>query len=93
MNQRQRVKDLIELAADDGTPEKERVSAALKAVALIRKHDLLSNPLDAFEDNAVVKAGRTIFDAFNDPDVRESFKTIGEKVSGARRSRRTRARR
>ena len=39
MNPRQKARDLIELAADDRTPEKERVAAAWKAVELIRGRD------------------------------------------------------
>jgi hypothetical protein len=56
LNVRQKVKDLVELAADDRTPEKERVAAAFKAIRIIRKHDLLSSPLDGLlEDDEVVE--------------------------------------
>jgi hypothetical protein len=55
---RQKAKDLIELAADKRTPEKERVSASVHAVALIHKHDLLTlpeSPLNGLFDNEIVQ--------------------------------------
>ncbi len=58
MDPRQKAKDLIELAADGRGSDKERASAAVKAVALIRKHDLLTIPDSPFTglfDNELVQ--------------------------------------
>jgi len=71
MNKRQQVKDLIELAVDETGDDKERLAAAMKAVRLIRKYDLLSDPLDAIADNEYVRAAKTLFGAFNDPSVKK----------------------
>ena len=85
---RQKAKKLIEIAADDSTSDSERTSAAVKAVAIIRKYDLLSNPLDALNENETVQAARTIFDAFSDPKVKaaggalmDGFKEIRRRAS------------
>lgn len=98
MNPRQKAKDLIELAAHSDTPEKERLSAAVKAVALIRKYDLISDTNEETTDTAktifsellsrvdseTLRAAKSIFDVFTDPEFQGNVK----KVAGARRRRR-----
>jgi hypothetical protein len=90
MSARQKARDLIELAAREDTPEKERVSAAVKAVALIRKHDLLSSPLDVMSeiDNDTVRAATSIFEKLTDPDLVDSVKHIGSALKRGRRRKR-----
>lgn len=87
MNHRQQARDLIELAADSRTPEKERLSAAIKAVALIRKYDLLANPLDSLVDNETVQAGKSIFDMLTNPESElvRNVKKISKGVKKLRR--------
>jgi hypothetical protein len=87
-SKRQQAKDLIELAVDERTPEKERLNSAVKAVAIIHKYNLLSSPLDALNDNETVRAVTTIVEKFADPDLMSSVKTIGREIG--RRRRRTR---
>ncbi len=86
---RETVKDLIELACDaTGENDKERNSAAMKAVKMIRKYDLLDSPLDRIADNEYVQAARAIFGAFNDPNVKKvRDRVIGKATAGRRRSR------
>lgn len=95
MDYRQRAKDLIELAVDDRTPEKERIASALKAVGLIRKHDLLASPLDDLlgSRNETVRAASTVLDRITDPDFLDSVKTIGAQFARSRgKGRRSRRR-
>ncbi len=86
MNPRQKARDLIELAADDRTPEKERVAAAWKAVELIRKYDLLSSPLDGFlggmlaSSNEDIQAVGTVLEAITDPKLVAGIKTIAGRI-------------
>ena len=84
---RQKARDLIELAHDDGTTEEERVSAAMKAVRLIHKHDLLASPLDELlgSKNETIRAASTVLDRITDPDFIDSVKTISGQVASARR--------
>lgn len=84
---RQKAKDLVELAFDDRTPDKERAIAAMKAVAVIRKYDLLSSPIDDILkiDNETVRAVGGIFEALTDTKLKRDVKTVFER---ARRSRR-----
>ena len=73
MNHRQRAKDLINLATDQGTTEKERVAAMVQAVRLIKEHDLLSSPLDALmgaTSNETVRAASSAFSPPHEPRVR-----------------------
>lgn len=81
MTPRQKARDLIELAADERTPEKERLSAAIKAVALIRKHDLLASPLDGILDGGdeTVQAAKSIFDTLTDPKLRNNVKKVADR--------------
>jgi BRCT domain type II-containing protein len=74
---RAKAKKLIELAVDKETPEKEALSAACKAVDIIHRYDLLSNPLDAFAENKTVKAAKNVVDTLSDPGLVDSLKTIG----------------
>lgn len=86
MNPRQKAKDLVELAVDERTPEKERLSAALKAVALIRKHDLLASPLDLLSsENETVQAVKSVAEVLFDPEFKNNVKKITSRFSGARR--------
>lgn len=85
MSNRQKARDLVALAVDSNTSEAERLSAALKAVALIAKHDLLSSPLDILDgSNETIRAAKTVFDKITDPDLVGSLKKIVDGVSGAR---------
>lgn len=68
---RQKVKDLIELALDGGGADKERVSAAMKALRIIRKYDLLAGPLDAATD---------VFSRITDPGLVDSVKKIVNQI-------------
>jgi hypothetical protein len=87
MNARQKVKDLIELACDETGNDKERVAAAMKAVRIIRKYDLLASPLDGLleSDNETIKAATSIFEKLTDPDLVSSVKKISSRISQARR--------
>lgn len=87
VSHRQKARDLIELAHDKSTSEDERVSAALRAVGLIRKHDLLASPLDDLlgSKNETIRAASTVLDKLTDPDFIDSVKTIGGQVASARR--------
>jgi hypothetical protein len=89
VNQRQRVKDLVELAVDEGTPDKERLAAALKAVTLIHKHDLLASPFDGLLDNSneTIQAATDIFSRLTDPDFVKSVKKVGSRFRRIRRGR------
>ena len=84
---RQKAKDLIELAADIHTSQEERMSAAVKAVALIRKHDLLAHPLDGFLDtnDETVQAATNIFEALTDPKLVGSLKKVAGRIGRRRR--------
>jgi Mn-dependent DtxR family transcriptional regulator len=77
---RQKTKDLIELAVDESTTDKERLSAAMKAIALIRKHDLLSSPLDMLGgDNETVQAAKSIFETLADPKLTKNLKKVADR--------------
>jgi len=100
MNPRQKAKDLVRLAADERTPEKERMVSAIKAVGLIQEHGLLDSPLDGIGDvlrgeqaQRTVKAASKLYDAFTDPDVLGALKGIGGMAGKARESARERRRR
>ena len=84
---RQKVKDLIVLALDERTPEKERIAAAFGALKIIDRHDLVSSPLDGImnSDNESVKAAATIFEHLSNPDLVSSIKKV---AGGLRRRRR-----
>lgn len=88
---RQKAADLIELVMDEEGSENERVSAAMKAVAIIHKHDLLASPLDDLlgSENETVKAASTILDTLTNPDFIGAAKKIAGRVgNGGRRRRR-----
>lgn len=89
-NVRQKAKDLIELAHDESTTDKERVAAALNAAKLIRKHGLLDSPLDGMLDNnETVQAAKSIVDIIFDPELRRNAKKVRDGISsGIRRRRR-----
>jgi hypothetical protein len=77
---RQKARDLIELALDESTTDEERISAAMKAAKLIRKHDLLSSPLDGLldSDNETVQAASNIFEVLTDPKLAKSVKKVAD---------------
>lgn len=87
LKRRQKAKDLIRLALADGTPDKESRTAAIRAIKLIEKYDLLSSPLDSVLDseNETVQAARTIFETLTNPLLANSVRTIGRQVRRARR--------
>lgn len=82
MNQKQRARDLIELAVDDRTPEKERLAAAVKAVTLIRQHDLLASPFDGLSESGseTVRAATKIVEKLTDPDLISSARKMMDEV-------------
>lgn len=82
MNARQKARDLIELACDDRTPDKERLAAALKACKTIRDHDLLASPLDGLlsSENETVQAATDIFSRLTDPKLVKSMKKVVAQV-------------
>ncbi len=84
---RQKARDLVALAADEATPEKERLNAALRVVKLIHKYDLLSSPLDMLDgsNNEMVQAGKTILETLTNPTFMGSVKKVASKVSKRRR--------
>lgn len=99
MNPRQKAKDLVRLASDERTPEKERLVAAIRAVGLIQEHGLLDGPLDGIGDvlrgaqaQTAVKAASKLYGVFTDPDVLGVLKGISGTVK-ARASARERRRR
>lgn len=83
---RQKAKDLIELAADIHTSQKERISAAIKAVALIRKHDLLASPLDGLLDSSdeTVQAATNIFETLTNPKLVGNLKKVAGRFNRRR---------
>ena len=87
VSSRQKARDLIELAHDEGTTDSERIASAMKAVKLIRKHDLLASPLDDLlgSKNEAVRAASTVLDKLTDPDFIDSVRTLGGQVASARR--------
>lgn len=90
MSARQKARDLVELAADVDTPDKERVAAAMKLVKLIRKYDLLASPLDGLmaSDNETVQAATDIFSRITDPSLVKSLKKVADQIGRVRGRRR-----
>ena len=88
-NVRQKAKDLMTLALDERTPEKERITSAFTALKIIDKHDLLASPLDGIMsiDNESVQAAGTIFSKLTDPDFVKSVKKVAGAVASRRRRR------
>jgi hypothetical protein len=86
---RQKAKDLMALSLDERTPEKERLSAAFKALQIIERHGLLDSPLEGIlgSDNEAIKAGVTIFEKLTDPTFVGSVKKVAGGLSRARRRR------
>lgn len=91
---RQKAHDLIELAMDEDGNEKERVSSAMKAVAIIHKYELLSSPLDDLlgSENETVKAASTVIDTLTNPDFLGAAKKIASRMGGSRGGSRRRRR-
>lgn len=92
MSNRQKARDLVELAADVDTPDNERIAAAMKVVKMIRKYDLLASPLDGLlsSDNETVAAATDIFGRLTDPTFLASVKKIGGHLGRATAARRRR---
>jgi hypothetical protein len=86
VNYRQKAKDLVKLAVDERTPEKERLSAMVAVVKLIHQHDLLSSPLDGLlnTDNETVQAAATLFGQVTSPDFIDSVKRVARGFTGRR---------
>ena len=87
---RQKAKDLMKLALDERTPEKERIAAAFGALKIIDKNELLSSPLDGIMaiDNESVQAAGSIFETLTHPNFIKSVKKVAGGVSRARGRRR-----
>jgi hypothetical protein len=81
-NPLQKAQGLIDLALDVGTTEDERCSAAMKAVKIIDKYDLLVRP---FEGHETVQAAVDMIDKLTDPSIVDGLKAIGAKIAQARR--------
>lgn len=88
-NARQKAKDLMKLALDERTPEKERIVAAFSALKIIDKNELLSSPLDGIMaiDNESVQAAGSIFETLTNPSFINSVKKVASGVSRRRRRR------
>jgi hypothetical protein len=94
IERRQKVKDLIELAVDKSTSGEERGNAAMRAVRIIRKYNLLSRPTDGIlKGNKIAQAMETILEKSRDPDLMDSLKAIKDGIESARRSVSRRSRR
>jgi hypothetical protein len=88
MNYRQKAKDLVNLATDERTPERERVNATVQALRLIKEHDLLASPLDALigvGSNETVKAASSVFSHLTSPDFIESAKKVVNALGSVRK--------
>jgi len=85
---RQKARDLMKLALDERTPERERINAAFKALAIIEKNDFLTSPLDGIMaiDNEAVQAAGSIFETLSNPNFIKSVRKVAGSV--ARRGRR-----
>jgi hypothetical protein len=86
MNHRQKAKDLVNLAIDARTPEKERAVAMVALVKLIHEHDLLSSPLDGLlnTDNRTIRAAATIFERVTDPGFVDSVREVARGLTPRR---------
>jgi len=85
---RQKAKDLMKVALDErNNSDKERVAAAMQALQIIHKYDLLTSPLDGImqSDNETVQAAATIFDRLTDPLLVASVKKVGRAFGRRRR--------
>lgn len=77
---RQKARDLIELAVNEGTTDKERVTAAMQAVKIIRTHDLLASPLDFIDsENETVSAAKSILEVLTDPKLTANVKKVASR--------------
>lgn len=93
---RQKALSLIELALDDEAPSGERASAALRAVEIIDKYDLISGG-----QSEVGETVSNIVDRVTDPEFINSMRDVGDRFFGrqgregseGRRRRRRRRRR
>lgn len=88
---RDKAKDLIALATNEGATAEERSAAAVRAIKIIQKYSLLDpTPLDGILENETVRAVKTVADKFADPELigglKELFKQA--KVVAGRRRRR-----
>ena len=82
---RKKAKDLIALAADTSTSEKERVAAALQAARIIKKYKLLDSVMDMLPSDGIVQDAKTVLDTVTNPDFLGSLKKIGGELKKFRR--------
>lgn len=87
MSAREKARRLVTLATDKRTPSNERRVAAMSACKLIRKYKLLESPIDDIASHPLAQAGKTIFDAFNDPNVKAAGSVISDLYKRARAAR------
>jgi hypothetical protein len=92
---RAKVKGLIRLALDDGTPPEEANDAAMLALKIVRKYKLLDlTPIDGVLDHPTVRAAKAVADKLSDPEFTDGLKEIldfakaGVRQAAARRRRR-----
>lgn len=87
MNTRQKAKDLMKLALDERTPEKERIAAAFGALKIVDRDGLLDSPLEGIMaiDNESVQAAASIFETLTNPRFVKSVKQVANKVRRGRR--------
>ena len=90
---RAKAKSLITLALDGGATTEERSSAAIRAIKIIQKYELLDlSPIDGILENETVRAVKTVADKLADPELmgglKELFKQAGAVAAAAKRRRR-----
>ena len=90
---REKAKDLIALALDDGATTEECSTAAIRAIKIIQKYKLLDlTKIDGVLDHPAVRAAKGIADTLADSDftenLQELFKQAGAVASAAKRRRR-----
>ncbi len=92
MDHRETAKKLIDMAADERTPENERVNAMVKAVKLIKEHDLLASPLTGILgglnniNNDTVRAASSAFAHLTSPEFVDSMKKVVNALGSVRKS-------
>lgn len=87
MKASQKARDLVELAVNEETPDKERLVAAMAACKLIKKYGLLDSPIDGLlggVDNESIQAASTILNIFTDPALTSSIKKIASQFKKKR---------
>lgn len=84
---RKKAKDLVRLALDERTPDKERERASRTVCKIIDKYNLLDSPLDDMlgGGNEKVAAAAQIFETLTDPGLVASVKTVSKLFRSQRR--------